>query len=167
MRLPRSLGAFGMTAVLAVFGGGFVRACATTTTTTTNDVLKVASTCTTMVNKERKARGIAPVAIETRVQTASQRHSNYQAKYGKMTHNEPVPNYRAVERMKNAGYKAGWWGENVAAGQTSCAQVMSAWMHSAGHKANILNPHFKHIGVAAQKTSGGVWFWTMDFGSPG
>lgn len=166
MRLPRSLGAFGMTAVLAVFGGGFVRACATPTATTTNDVLKVATTCTTMVNKERTARGLKPLAIDSRIQTAAQQHSNFQARYGKMTHAEPSPRTDAGARMVIAGYKWSWWGENVAAGQTSCAQVMSAWMKSPAHKANILKKEFTQIGVAAQKTSGGVWFWTMDLGRP-
>src|SRR4051794_2898538 len=121
MRLPRSVGAFGMTAVMALFGGGFVRACSTTTTTSTNDTMKVAQTCTSMVNKERAARGLRAVAIDSRVQTATQQHSAFQAKYRSMTHTEPSPRQRAYERMKLAGYASGYWGENVAAGQTTCA----------------------------------------------
>ena len=38
-------------------------------------------------------------------------------------------------------------GENIAAGQTSPEDVMDSWMNSEGHRANILNPNFKYLGV--------------------
>ena len=38
-------------------------------------------------------------------------------------------------------------GENIAAGQTSPTNVMTAWMNSEGHRANILKSNFKKIGV--------------------
>lgn len=38
-------------------------------------------------------------------------------------------------------------GENIAQGQTSPEQVMQSWMNSSGHKANILSPDFKKIGI--------------------
>jgi uncharacterized protein YkwD len=164
MRIPRSLGAYGMAAVLTLFGGGFVRACSTTSAvTSTNDVMKVANSCTTLVNKERAARGIKAVAIDGRVQTAAQKHSTYQASKRTMTHRgATTATYDGGARLKVEKYPWTTWGENVAAGQTTCAQVMSAWMGSAGHKANILNPKFVHIGVAAAKGSNGVIYWTMD-----
>jgi len=43
------------------------------------------------------------------------------------------------------GYSAS--GENIAAGQKTPQAVMESWMNSSGHKANILNPDFTHIGV--------------------
>ena len=166
MRFPRSLGAYGMAAVLTIFGGGFVRACSTSATTPTNDVMKVAQTCTSLVNKERTSRGLKALAIDSRIQNAAQKHSNYQAKAGQMTHHEPAPRYSAGDRMGAEGYRWSWWGENVAAGQISCSQVMSAWMASAGHRANILSKNFVHIGVAAAKGGNGVVYWTMDLGAP-
>jgi len=51
-------------------------------------------------------------------------------------------------RMRRAGYtRLTAWGENIADGQATPELVMAAWMNSAGHRANILNPGFVHIGV--------------------
>jgi uncharacterized protein YkwD len=159
--------------VLGLFGAsGFVRACATPApapapapVTATNDVLKVANACTTLVNKERAARGLKAVAVELRVQNAAQLHSTYQASIRTMTHKN-AKGADAGARLLAAGYKWRTWAENVAAGQTGCTPVMSAWMNSPGHKANILNPAMVHIGVAAAKGSNGVLYWTMDLAAP-
>ncbi len=167
MRNPRSLGAYGLVAVLTLFSGGFVRACATPAAiTTTNDVMKVANSCTTLVNKARTSRGIKAVAVEGRVQMAAQKHSSYQAAKRTMSHrgDSSLTSGDAGARILLQKYRWTTWGENVAAGQTTCSQVVNAWMNSAGHRANILNPKFVHIGVAAAKGSNGVIYWTMDFG---
>ncbi len=166
MRIPRTLGAYGMAAVITLLGGGFVRACASPVTAT-NDVMKVANSCTTMVNQQRTSRGIKAVAIDARVQTAAQKQSTFQAKVKNMQHDGIYPpstpsKVDAGMRITKEGYRWTTWGENVAAGQTDCKSVMSAWMNSAGHKANILNPAFVHIGVAAAKGGNGVIYWTMD-----
>lgn len=172
MRAPRALGAYGMTVVLSLFGAsGLVRACTTTATTnpltTTNDVMGVAKQCTDMVNAERAKVGAKPVSLELHVQNASQKHSNYQASKLTMTHSEPAPRTDAGARITAEGYKWSTWGENVAAGQANCTQVMSAWMASSGHRANILNKAFSHIGMSARKGTNGVIYWTMDLSTPG
>ena len=46
-------------------------------------------------------------------------------------------------------------GENIAAGQGSASEVMEAWMNSPGHRANILEGAFDHIGVGYQ--AGGTY----------
>jgi len=64
------------------------------------------------------------------------------------------------QRIKKAGY-ATPGGENIAKGQRTAQQVMTDWMNSAGHKANILNCKFTVIGVGVNTTA---WTWTQDFG---
>ncbi|MFD0328838.1 CAP domain-containing protein [Streptacidiphilus monticola] len=54
-------------------------------------------------------------------------------------------------------------GENIARGQQTPAAVMDAWMHSPGHRANILNCSYHSLGVGAYFAPGGPW-WTQDFG---
>jgi uncharacterized protein YkwD len=54
-------------------------------------------------------------------------------------------------------------GENIARGQADAQAVMTAWMNSPGHKANILNCDFKTLGVGVHFGAGGPW-WTQDFG---
>jgi len=56
----------------------------------------------------------------------------------------------------------------VAAGYASAADVVSGWMNSPGHRANILDPNMLYIGVGYAYLSGTSYgsFWTADFGRP-
>ena len=65
------------------------------------------------------------------------------------------------ERMDSAGYDGFAWGENIAFGQTSPAQVVDGWMHSSGHCANIMSPLFTEIGIGHHPTNQ----WTQAFGA--
>lgn len=53
-------------------------------------------------------------------------------------------------------------GENIAYGQRDAAAVMSAWMNSPGHRANILNCGFTKIGIGYSASGN---YWTQDFAS--
>lgn len=67
--------------------------------------------------------------------------------------------FSAFEEM---GIKNVYMGENLAMGQKSSSSVMSAWMKSSGHKANILSSEFKRVGVACAE-SGGMYYWVQVF----
>jgi len=71
------------------------------------------------------------------------------------------------QRMERVGYKQ--WralGENVAAGQTSPSEVVSDWMGSERHCANIMNPDFSEVGIGYAYVEGTYWtYWTQDFGA--
>lgn len=63
-----------------------------------------------------------------------------------------------------AGVRA--WGENVAYTSRSAASMFVMYMNSPGHRANILNRSYTHVGVATQRAPGrfGVTNWnTMKF----
>jgi uncharacterized protein YkwD len=56
-------------------------------------------------------------------------------------------------------------GENVASGYRSGRGVVrNGWMHSAGHRANILHRPYRLIAVAARKGSDGTWYASQVFG---
>ena len=56
-------------------------------------------------------------------------------------------------------------GENVAYGYPTGRKVVDqGWMRSDGHRANILNPDFKLVAVAARRDEGGTWFVAQVFG---
>ena len=59
-------------------------------------------------------------------------------------------------------------GENIAAGSggTLDGTLHNAWMHSDGHRENILAPGFSRVGVGVFCTSNGSMFLTQDFGHP-
>jgi uncharacterized protein YkwD len=64
------------------------------------------------------------------------------------------------QRIKDAGYPLPG-GENIAKGQRTAQQVMTDWMNSSGHRANILNCDYTAIGVGVNTSA---WTWTQDFG---
>lgn len=55
-------------------------------------------------------------------------------------------------------------GENIAYGYPTAAAVMRAWMHSTGHRRNILSRRFTRIGLGLAYTDGGVPYWVQNFG---
>ncbi len=65
-------------------------------------------------------------------------------------------------------YYTGWStaGENLAAGYSTPEAVVQGWMSSSGHRANILNPKFKEIGVGYyQGAAKYTHYWGQDFGA--
>ena len=56
-------------------------------------------------------------------------------------------------------------GENVAYGYPTGRKVVNqGWMRSDGHRANILNPNFKLVAVAARRDESGTWYAAQVFG---
>ncbi|AYN42807.1 sigma-70 family RNA polymerase sigma factor [Streptomyces dangxiongensis] len=116
-----------------------------------------------LVNKERAAAGCGPVTEDAQLDKAAQGHSDDMAARGFFDHTNP-DGAGPGERITAAGYRWSTYGENIAQGQQTPQAVMDSWMHSPGHRANILNCSFKNLGVGVHNGSGGPW-WTQDFGA--
>jgi uncharacterized protein YkwD len=160
-RIRNNLGAFGMTAALGLFGvGGLTARCAPAPPPIVQ-VSDVQQSVVTSVNQYRAQSGRAAVAVDQRLTNAAQSHANDMAARGVMTHTG-TGGTNAGQRITANGYTWTTWAENVAAGQPTAADVMSAWMNSAGHQANILNGSMVHIGVAAAIGANGVTYWAME-----
>ena len=75
------------------------------------------------------------------------------------------------DRVADTGYNYWTVGENIAAGQLTPEEVVQAWMDSPPHRAAILNPDFKEIGVGFQylaDDTGDInynFYWTQVFGT--
>lgn len=170
------LGAWGLTAVLALAGINSLNAngsgaaagapakrmqIPTTTVAPVPAVDISAGTVIALTNQARAEAGVAPVVEDARLDAAAGAHSAEQAARATMTHTG-ANGSNPGQRMTAAGYKWRTWGENVAAGQTSAAQVVQAWLDSPGHRTNMLNPAFTSIGVSVAASSNGTLYWTMD-----
>lgn len=127
--------------------------------TTTSDLAKQV---VTLVNAERKKVGCAPVRVSLGLTTAAKRHSADMAKYSYFSHTSR-DGRTPWQRMREAGYYYGS-AENIAAGQTTAKSVMYAWMHSAGHRKNILTCSNKAMGVGVARGGSYGIYWTQDFG---
>ena len=71
-----------------------------------------------------------------------------------------------ADRVTAAGYRYSVVAENIAAGQRTPDEVVDGWMHSPGHRANILNPDVRQIGVGLNHRGRLGTIWTQVFGTP-
>lgn len=71
-------------------------------------------------------------------------------------------------RMGNAGYAWSAWAENIAAGQTTAASVVSGWFSSAGHCVNFMSSAVTQVGfgMADNPASSYRYYWVADLGRP-
>lgn len=65
-------------------------------------------------------------------------------------------------RVTAAGYSWSTVAENIAAGQPTVASVMSAWMGSDGHCANVMNPSMRDFAVVCVAGTDLSTHWVMD-----
>ncbi len=119
----------------------------------------------TLVNQQRAKAGCPALTRDSRLATAARAHSADMAAHGYFDHTTPS-GVSAAQRITNAGYRWSSMGENIAEGQRTPADVMAAWMNSAGHRANILNCGYRNIGVGLAYDSHHTPFWTQDFAAP-
>jgi uncharacterized protein YkwD len=117
-----------------------------------------------LVNSARAQAGCNPVRSNSKLQAAAQGHSDDMAARNFFDHTNP-DGQGPQARIDATGYKWSTWGENIARGQSDATSVMDSWMHSSGHRANILNCAFTELGVGVHQGTGGPW-WTQDFGTP-
>ncbi|MGW6419636.1 CAP domain-containing protein [Streptomyces sp. NPDC055055] len=116
-----------------------------------------------LVNIERAGAGCKALTVDADLTEAAQDYTDDMAATGNFSHTG-TDGSQPQDRIEEAGYTWSRSGENIAKGQSDAAAVMDAWMHSPGHRANILNCGFTEIGVGVS-TDGGPW-WTQDFGTP-
>lgn len=146
-------------------GGGTPPTCTAPSTTGSMQSQMLSS-----VNYERCMAGVTPALTAcANLDDSAQAHSNWMTVNG-MFHEEGNlgdPTYSPSQRAEIAGY-IGWTtvGENIAYGQADVSAVMDAWMNSSGHKANILNVNYRHLGSAVAY-SGSTPYWTQNFGAGG
>lgn len=111
-----------------------------------------------LANVERAAAGVLPVRSDVRLRAAAARRSRDLAASGALSHDGWVDAIRA------AGYTGGALGENIAYGYGSAESVMSGWMRSTGHRANILRSYFRDLGVGCTRDGRGRLWWVQSFG---
>ena len=116
-----------------------------------------------LTNAERAKNGCGALTVDSRLQAAAQGHSDDMVARDFFDHTDPSGK-NPGDRITAAGYRWSTYGENIAYGQRTPAAVMSAWMNSSGHRANILNCRFKNIGVGVTLKSG-TPYWTQNFGT--
>jgi uncharacterized protein YkwD len=96
-------------------------------------------------NQERARYGLPTLEVDKELMFTAREQAAWMTRSGNMVHT----------RRQLA--------ENIAMGQTHSSEAVQSWMNSSGHRANILNPGHRRIGVAAYRTDGGIIFWCQQF----
>ncbi|WP_246063250.1 CAP domain-containing protein [Blastococcus colisei] len=113
-----------------------------------------------LVNTERAAAGCGPVSADAGLTAVARAHSEDMRDRGFFDHVN-LDGLDPFDRADRAGVSAR--AENIARGQQSAAEVMTSWMNSSGHRANILDCGLTRLGVGVAQGGGGPW-WTQLFG---
>jgi uncharacterized protein YkwD len=105
-----------------------------------------------LLNRERAKRNLQPLRENPLLERAAVKHSQDMVSRGFFDHETPegrTPQDRilATGYVSNAGRSTG---ENLAWGEgfrSSPNEIVKGWMHSPGHRENILRPQFQEIGI--------------------
>ena len=103
-----------------------------------------------------------PLNWDARLGQAALEHSGYMAENNILSH-AGADGGQVAARVEMTRYEWRKLGENVAVGQSSPQQVVSAWLHSPGHCANIMNPEFTDMGAAFETRPQSSIYWTQVF----
>lgn len=119
------------------------------------------------VNQARVAGGLAPLAVDAKLAQAAHIHANDMARLDLMQHDLPgVAQPTLRDRATFVGYSFSRLAENIAFNFADAESVMSAWMGSTGHQANILGADFTQVGVGIAYDAAGDPYYCVDFGRP-
>jgi uncharacterized protein YkwD len=109
------------------------------------ELLAIEANVVSYTNNERARYGLPPLEVDKQLMKTAREHCSW------MTWNRIFQHTRRPVA------------ENIAMGQPSSQDVVRSWMNSSGHRANILNPSHRRIGVGAYRTEGGTIYWVQQF----
>lgn len=106
---------------------------------------EIAEEVVRLTNKEREKAGLNPLKMDDSLMKAADVRVKEMGESFSHTRPDGTKFTTAVEE---AGFSGSYLGENGSAGKSTADYIVSSWMKSEGHQANIMNPNFNYIGVA-------------------
>jgi len=124
------------------------------------DLKEYSAEVLSLTNVERRKAGVADLTVNEELTNAAfARAAELVALF---SHKRPDgSSCFTVYAEYGVSYRAA--AENIAAGQLTPEDAMNSWMNSAGHKANILNEKYNHLGVGVAAGEDGTLYWCMNF----
>jgi len=105
---------------------------------------QVESAVIAKTNAARARSGLPPLTADGQLMNGARNHARWMARNRNLAHGSGVT-------------------ENIGMGQTSASEAVSSWMHSSGHRANILGGGHTRIGVAMVHSADGTAYWCQQF----
>lgn len=116
-----------------------------------------------LLNQERAAVGLPPLAMQSQLRSAAREHSADMACNNFVSHTGSNGT-SSYDRITSYGYYPTWWGENIYKGwRTTPEEVVAWWMNSTPHRNNILHSYYTHIGIGYIRV-GDSAAYTLNFG---
>jgi uncharacterized protein YkwD len=106
-------------------------------------------------NVARRRHDLPPFKRIPCLRKIAVRWAEHLAATGDFEHQNLRVIFRRCDRVRSAG-------ENIARGGVTPKRMVRLWMRSSGHRANILNPSFTHLGVGTAVRNG-RWTGVQDF----
>jgi uncharacterized protein YkwD len=134
------------------------------------DLQRVRAELLQRVDALRHCAGAPPLARNSPLEEAAQRHAEDMLARSYFAHGSP-DGTTVRERASAAGYRWNGIAENLAEGQRTVDEAVDAWMRSAGHRENILDPDFVDTGIGLAlgrdpRTREYRILWVQTFGRP-
>ena len=126
-----------------------------------------------LVNKERTKRKLKPLLLDSSLSNSARYHSADMATDAYFDHNTCDANKKLQCKVfdRIGKFAANYFddmAENISAGDTDAAGVMKSWMNSSGHRQNILNKKYTHIGIGYFHNPNDkeeyYYYWCQTFG---
>lgn len=115
-----------------------------------------------LVNEERQKHGLPALQLSKGLTSVANTKARDMAVNNYFDHNSPTYG-TPFQMMQQFGIHYMSAGENIAAGQRTAQEVMTAWLNSSGHRANILNAKFDTLGVGYYKGGSYGHYWVQQF----
>jgi uncharacterized protein YkwD len=132
----------------------------------TAPIAKVRAAVICLVDRQRTIRHLPPLSHSRALDRSAELWARTMVRDGVFSHGTSF-----ATRITHAGVSWSDAGENIATGFATPHQVVAAWMASAGHCRNILDPNFLLVGVGVDPrpvrgSASGPATWTEDFALP-
>lgn len=118
-----------------------------------------------LMNAERAKVGVPAIVLDKTLNAAAAKRAREIAIL--FSHNRPNGT-SCFSIFQEKGYQVSYsyLGENIAAGYDSFVPVMNGWMNSSGHRANILERGFSHVGIGYYYNPATPYlhYWVQMFG---
>lgn len=119
-----------------------------------------------LTNSERSARGLPLLEFHPMLTQAAEAHGadQFLRRCNDLSHTGTDGSTPFV-RIDRTGLQYSAAAENIGCGYPTPESIMRDWMNSSGHRANILDPAYTHIGVSVSLNDAGRLYWVQVFAS--
>jgi uncharacterized protein YkwD len=119
-------------------------------------------------NTARRNAGLTGLLRSVNLMAAAQLQAEQMVKAGRMAHELAGQDYPTLKsRFAAVQYAARAAGENIAEGQRTAPDVVTAWMDSTKHRANILSKDYTELGTGVAAARNGRLYFVAVFARPG